>query len=195
MKKSQEFSRLGKPSEPSSISSQPCNRASAARVGDAGLRCRARKGCLRGRPPLRGTAGRRAGSSSLDSPSSKFQIVPSRTHGLHKPLRAAEIASACRLPLSVTAPIFISLPPDEFSCLAWPVQRPAHVRQKICAVDFPPTSPQRHKSALPIFPTGGMTVIAPISRPTVFFVKPWTVQSRDLENTARSRPSLHDVVP
>jgi hypothetical protein len=40
-----------------------------------------------------------------------------------------------------------------------------------------------------------MAAIAPMSRPTVFFVKPWIVQSRDLENTAQSRPSLHDVVP
>jgi hypothetical protein len=30
------------------------NCASAARVGDAGLRCRAREGCLSGRPPLHG---------------------------------------------------------------------------------------------------------------------------------------------
>ena len=73
-------------------------------------------------------------------------------------------------------PLFSSAYPlDEFSCLAWPIQRPAHVRQKICAVDFPPTIPQRHKSALPIFRTGGMAAIAPMSRPTVFFVKPWTV--------------------
>jgi hypothetical protein len=39
-------------------------------------------------------------SHALDSPSSKFQIVPSRTNDLHKPLRAVEFASACRLPMS-----------------------------------------------------------------------------------------------
>ena len=88
-------------------------------------------------PPARGTIGRRVGSSSVDSPSSRFHIAPSRTHDLHKPSRAAEFASACRLPLSAAAPVFVSLPVDEFSCLARPVQRPAHVRQKICAADFP----------------------------------------------------------
>jgi len=55
-------------------------------------------------------------SYALDSSSSKFQIVASRTHDLHKPLRAAEFASACRLPMfsllnSSTAPVLISLCP------------------------------------------------------------------------------------
>jgi hypothetical protein len=39
-------------------------------------------------------------SHALDSSSFKFQIVPSRTHDLHKLLCAAEFASACRLPMS-----------------------------------------------------------------------------------------------
>jgi hypothetical protein len=62
-------------------------------------------------PPARGTTGCRAGSSSVDSPSSKFQIAPSRTRDLHKPSRAAEFASPCRLPLSAAAPVFISVSP------------------------------------------------------------------------------------
>ena len=44
---------------------------------------------------------------------------------------------------------------------------------------FSPTNPQVHKSAPPIFPVGGMAATAPMSRPAVFFVKPWTVQSQD----------------
>ena len=40
--------------EPSSISSQLRHRASAARIGDVGLRCRAREGCFRGSPPCTG---------------------------------------------------------------------------------------------------------------------------------------------
>jgi len=86
---------------------------------------------------------------ALDSPSFKFQIVPSRTHDLHKPLRAAEFTSACRILMSTLPnshlragcqylhcqiprqPQFSSpYPPDEFSCLAWTVHRPAHVRQQ-----------------------------------------------------------------
>jgi hypothetical protein len=52
----------------------------------------------------------------LDSPSSKFQIVPSRIHDLHKPLRAAEFAYACGLLMSTllnssTAPVLVSLSP------------------------------------------------------------------------------------
>ena len=88
-------------------------------------------------------------SYALDSPSFKFQIVPSRTHGLHKPLRAAKFASACRLPMSALLnlhlragcqclrcwisrqPLFSSAyAPDEFSCLAWTFLRQAHVRQQ-----------------------------------------------------------------
>jgi hypothetical protein len=75
-------------------------------------------------------------SYSLDSPSSKFQIVPSWTYDLHKPLCVAEFTSACRLLMSVLPnshlcvgyqclccwiprqPLFSSTyPPDKFSYL------------------------------------------------------------------------------
>jgi len=88
-------------------------------------------------------------SHALDSPSSKFQIVPSRTNDLHKPLRAAKFASVCRLSIPALSnshlragcqclrcwiprqPLFSSAyPPEEFSCVAWTVHRPAHVRQQ-----------------------------------------------------------------
>ena len=94
-------------------------------------------------------------SHALDSPSSKFYIVPSRAPDLHKLLRAAEFTSACRLPIPALPnshlravcqclrcriprqPLFSSAyAPDEFSCLAWTFHRQAHVRQQ---------------SALPIF--------------------------------------------
>ena len=55
--------------------------------------------------------------------------------------------------------------------------------------------PQLHKSAPPIFPAGGMAATAPMSRPAVLSVKPWTVQSRDPGNAAGSLPSLRDAVP
>jgi hypothetical protein len=81
-------------------------------------------------------------SYALDSLSSKFQIVPSRTHDLHKPLRAAEFASACSLPIPALPnshlragcqclrcriprqPLFSSAyAPNEFSCLVWTFYR------------------------------------------------------------------------
>jgi hypothetical protein len=48
---------------------------------------------------------------ALDSPSSKFQIVPSHAHDLHKLLHVAEFASAYKLPMfalpmSVTTLVF-----------------------------------------------------------------------------------------
>jgi hypothetical protein len=42
---------------------------------------------------------------------------------------------------------------------------------------FSPTNLQLHKSALPILPPVGMAAAAPMSGPTVFFFKPWTIQS------------------
>jgi hypothetical protein len=94
-------------------------------------------------------------SYALDIPSSKFSIVPSQALDLHKLLRAAEFASACRLPIPALPnsplragcqclrcriprqPQFLSAyAPDEFSCLAWTFHRQANVRQQ---------------SALPIF--------------------------------------------
>jgi hypothetical protein len=38
------------------------------------------------------------------------------------------------------------------------------------------------KSALPIFPHVGMAAAAPFSGPTVFSVKPWTVNPSDSES-------------
>ena len=73
-------------------------------------------------------------------------------------------------------------------CLAWTAQRPAHVRQAICASDLPRRARGLHKSALPIFPFGGMAATAPMSRPTAFLFKPWTIQSRDPGSAARSHP-------
>ena len=73
-----------------------------------------------------------------------------------------------------TSLLSAAFPLDEFSCLAWPVQRPARVRRKI---RFSPTNLQLHKSALPILPPLGMAAAAPMSGPTVFFVKPWAIQS------------------
>jgi hypothetical protein len=46
-------------------------------------------------------------SYALDSSSSKFQIVPSRTNDLHKPLRAVEFASACRLPIPALPNLYL----------------------------------------------------------------------------------------
>jgi len=88
-------------------------------------------------------------SHALDSPSSKFSIVPSQALDLHKLLRAAEFSSACRLPIPALPslhlragcqclrcriprqPLFSSAyAPDEFSCLAWTFHRQANVRQQ-----------------------------------------------------------------
>jgi hypothetical protein len=84
-----------------------------------------------------------------DSPSFKFQIVPSQTHDLHKPLHAAKFESACRLPMSTLPnphlragcqclpyripwqPLLLSAyPPNKFSRLSWTFHRPTHVRQQ-----------------------------------------------------------------
>ena len=37
-----------------------------------------------------------------------------------------------------TSAVSSACPLDEFSCMAWTAHRPARVRQKICAADFPP---------------------------------------------------------
>ena len=98
---------------------------------------------------------------------------------------AADSSTACCVR---TAPVSSAHPLDEFSCLAWTAQRPARVRQAICASDLPRRACSLHKSALPIFPFGGMAATAPMSRPTVFLLKPWTIQSRDPGSAARSHP-------
>jgi hypothetical protein len=85
-------------------------------------------------PPARGATGRHVGSSSIDSPSSRFQIGLSRPHDLHKPSRAAEFAYA-DFPLRT------------------------YFRQRVPLMNFPAWSGQSsvqpmfvEKSALPIFP-------------------------------------------
>ena len=82
------------------------------------------------------------------------------------------------------------------------VPEPALFRQRVPSTTFPAWTGQSgvqpmfvKQSALPIFPAGGMAATAPMSRPAVFSIKPWTVQSRDPGNAAGSRPSLRDVVP
>ena len=151
----------------------------------------------------RGATGRRAGSSSVDSPSSRFQIGPSRPHDLHKPSRAAEFASACRLPLSAAAPAADSADFADFvgaadSNTAPTVSKPLLFRQRVLWMNFPAWLGQSivqpmfvEKSALPILPDEpaaaqicaadsppvGMAAAAPMFGPTVFFVKPWTIQS------------------
>ena len=114
-------------------------------------------------------------SHALDSPSSKFQIVPSQAPDLHKLLRAVEFASACRLLIPALPnshlragsqcwrcriprqPMFSSAyAPDEFSRLAWTFPRQAHVRRQSALPIFPLTNLQPHKSTLPISPTDGM---------------------------------------
>jgi hypothetical protein len=76
-------------------------------------------------------------SYALDSPSSKFQIMPSWTNDLHKLLRAAEFSSACKLSISMLPNSTTAYPPDEFSCLAWTFYCPAHVRQQsVLSISF-----------------------------------------------------------
>ena len=95
-------------------------------------------------------------SYALDSHSSKFQIVPSRTHDLHKSLRAAEFASACGLPMSsqpnsLTAPVLISLCPWRVFLPSLDISSSSPCSSTICAADFSLTNLQSHKSALPIY--------------------------------------------
>ena len=80
-------------------------------------------------------------SYALDSSSSKFQIVASRTHDLHKPLRCR--IRICVQAANVFAAEFLDspsshqpMPPDEFSCLAWTFHRQAHVRQQSALLIF-----------------------------------------------------------
>jgi hypothetical protein len=98
---------------------------------------------------------------ALDSPSSKFQIVPSQTHDSYKPLRVAEFASACRLPMSSlpnssTAPVLISLSPWQVFLHGLDIPASSPCLSTICAADFPLTNLQPHKFALSIYPIIGM---------------------------------------
>jgi hypothetical protein len=100
-------------------------------------------------------------SHALDSPSSNFQIVPSRTNDLHKPLRDAEFASACKLPMSslsnsATALVLVSV---LLPGLDIPSSSPCS--STICAADFPLTNLQLHKSALLIYAPVGMAASTP----------------------------------
>jgi len=98
LKNSREFSGLGKPLEPS-ISSQPVTVRAQCASGTLACAVEPARAVSAVGPPARCPTGRRAGSSSVDSPSSRFQIGPRRPHDLHKVSRAAEFASACRLPI------------------------------------------------------------------------------------------------
>ena len=79
-----------------------------------------------------------------------------------------------------TAPVSSAHPLDEFSCLAWPAQRPAHVRQKICAADFPRRASSCTNPRCRFFPLlASLPLPLPqrVPRPPVFFVKPRTLNS------------------
>jgi len=100
-------------------------------------------------------------SYALVSSSSKFKIVPSRTHDLHKSLCVAEFASACRLPTSSlpnssTTPILVSLCPWQVFLPGLDIPSSNPCSSTIWAADFPLTNLKPHKSALPIYPTVGM---------------------------------------
>jgi len=84
-------------------------------------------------------------SYALDSPSSKFQIMPSQTHDLHKPLRAAEFASTCRLLMSApsnsaTTSILVSLSPWRVFLPGLDIPSSSPCSSTICAADFPLTN-------------------------------------------------------
>jgi len=105
-------------------------------------------------------------SYALDSPSSKFQIVPSQTNNLHKPLRAAEFASVCRLPMSAllnfaTAPVLVSLSPSWVLLHGLDSPSSSPCSSTICIADFHLTNIQLHKSALLIYTPIGMVASTP----------------------------------
>jgi len=100
-------------------------------------------------------------SYALDSPSSKFSIVPSQAPDLHRLLRAAEFAFVCRLPMSSlpnssTAPVLICLCPWRVFLHGLDIPSSSQCSSTICAADFPSTNLQLHKSALPISSSVGM---------------------------------------
>ena len=99
------------------------------------------------------------------------------------------------LPQCLNQRCFVSVSPGRIFLpgLDSPSSSPCSSKNLRCR--FSPTSPQLHKSAQPIFPVGGSHATAPMSRPAVFFVKPWTAQSRDPGNAAGPHPSLRDAVP
>ena len=111
-------------------------------------------------------------SYALDSSSSKFQIVPSRTNDLHKPLRAVEFASACRLPIPALPNLYLcagcqclrnriprqpqfsvlaSLSPCRVLLPGLDISSSSPCSSIICVADFSLTSLQLHKSTLLIY--------------------------------------------
>jgi hypothetical protein len=100
-------------------------------------------------------------SYALDSPSSKFYIVPSWAPDLHKLLRAVEFAFACRLSMSSlsnssTALVLVRLWPWRVFLPGLDISSSSPCLSTICAADFPLMNLQSHKSAMPIYPTIGI---------------------------------------
>jgi hypothetical protein len=81
-----------------------------------------------------------------------WTIQPVQTHRQH----LLSISSA--LPIPTLPPpclnqrCFVSVSPGRISCLAWTVHRPAHVRRKICAADFPRRTPSYTNLRRQFFP-------------------------------------------
>ena len=96
------------------------------------------------------------------SPPGKRVIDAGNTSGHEAPHFSPSVAAALISPAVSSA-----CPLDEFSCLAWTVHRPAHVRRKICAADFPPCW---HGCRCPLVWTNSLSV------------KPWTVNRPDSES-------------
>src|SRR3972149_156854 len=115
--------------------------------------------------------------------------VPTRLSPPRQQANAAESAdtaaeSADTVPRAATAPAsnqrcFVSVSPGRIFLpgLDSPSSSPCSSKNLRCR--FSPTNPQLLKSALPIFPLVGMAAAAPLSGPTVFSVKPWTVNRPD----------------
>src|SRR3990172_8476253 len=83
------------------------------------------------------------------------------------------------LPQCLNQRCFVSVSPGRIFLpgLDSPSSSPCSSKNLRCR--FSPTNPQLLKSALPIFPLVGMAAAAPLSGPTVFSVKPWTVNRPD----------------
>src|SRR3972149_156853 len=104
---------------------------------------------------------RRGPPGHLTRPSRGAFFLAASENSCHCPLPKSQLASARRankptlpnlptllpnqptlsrglpLPQRLTSAVSSACPLDEFSCLAWTAHRPAHVRRKICAADFP----------------------------------------------------------
>jgi hypothetical protein len=135
-------------------------------------------------------------SHALDSPSSKFQIVPSQTNDLHKLLRAAEFTSACRLPMSAlsnfaTASVLVSLSPWWVFLLGLDSPSSNTCSSTICPADFSLTNLQLHKSALPIYPNIGMAA----STLRHYFGQPAEVCTSCTFDTVTNHPHQKNLMP